>query len=142
MSDIQRSADGTQKIEGSIEHVIYTNSENGYTICDIALSDGGEIVTAVGIMPMVGAGDHMSLYGRWVHNPKFGRQFSVEQYERVMPADTASMLRYLASRAIKGIGPKTAQRIIDEFGEDSFDVIENHPEWLASIKGVSMKTAL
>lgn len=142
MSEIKSSSADTQKVEGSIERVIYTNSENGYTICDIALSDGGEIITAVGIMPMVGAGDHMSLYGKWVHNPKFGRQFSVEQYERIMPADTASMLRYLASRAIKGIGPKTAQRIIDEFGEDSFDVIENHPEWLASIKGVSMKTAL
>ena len=134
--------DGLQRIEGSVERVIYSNSENGYTICDMALSDGGEIITAVGIMPMVGAGDHLCLYGSWVHNPKYGRQFSATQYERVMPADTASMLRYLASRAIKGIGPKIAQRIIDEFGEESFDVIENHPEWLASIKGISMKTAL
>ena len=131
-----------QRLEGSIERIIYTNEENGYTICDLASAPDGEIITAVGIMPMVGAGDHMSLYGKWIHNPKYGRQFSVAQYERVMPADTASMLRYLASRAIKGIGPKIAQRIIDEFGEDSFDVIENHPEWLASIKGISMKTAL
>jgi len=141
MSNIE-GTETLQKLEGSIERIIYSNDENGYTICDIAVAEDGEIITAVGIMPMVGAGDHMSLYGEWVHNPKYGRQFSVSQYERVMPADTASMLRYLASRAIKGIGPKTAQRIIDEFGEDSFDVIENHPEWLASIKGVSMKTAL
>ena len=133
---------GPLRIEGSVERVIYSNSENGYTICDIALTDGGEIVTAVGIMPMVGTGDRLCLYGEWVHNPKYGRQFSASQYERVMPADVDSMLRYLASRAIKGIGPKTAQRIIDEFGEDSFDVIENHPEWLASIKGISMRTAL
>ena len=131
-----------QKLEGSVERIIYSNDENGYTICDIAVSDGGEIITAVGIMPMIGAGDSMCLYGEWVHNPKYGKQFSVSQYERVMPADTASMLRYLASRAIKGIGPKMAQRIIDEFGDESFDVIENHPEWLASIKGISMKTAL
>ncbi|MBE6668199.1 MAG: ATP-dependent RecD-like DNA helicase [Ruminococcaceae bacterium] len=132
-----------EKLEGSVERIIYTNEENGYTICDMASSDGGNIVTAVGIMPMIGAGDSLCLYGTWVHNPKYGRQFSVTQYERVMPADTASMLRYLASRAIKGIGPKIAQRIIDEFGEDSFDVIENHPEWLASsIKGLSLKTAL
>ena len=131
-----------KRLEGSVERVIYSNSENGYTICDIALSDSGEIVTAVGIMPMIGAGDNLCLYGEWVHNPKYGRQFSASQYERVMPADTASMLRYLASRAIKGIGPKMAQRIIDEFGEESFDVIENHPEWLASIRGISMKTAL
>ncbi len=131
-----------QKLEGSVERVIYTNEDNGYTICDMATSDEGEIVTVVGLMPMIGAGDHLCLYGKWMHNPKYGRQFSVVQYERVMPADQASILRYLASRAIKGIGPKTAQRIVEEFGEDSFDVIENHPEWLASIKGISMKTAL
>ena len=131
-----------QKLEGSVERIIYSNDENGYTICDIAASDSGEIITAVGIMPLIGAGDSMCLYGEWVHNPKYGKQFSVSQYERVMPSDTASMLRYLASRAIKGIGPKTAQRIIDEFGDESFDVIENHPEWLASIRGISMKTAL
>ncbi len=131
-----------QKLEGSVERVIYANEDTGYTICDIATSEDGEIVTAVGLMPMIGAGDHLCLYGKWTHNPKYGRQFSVTQYERVMPADQASILRYLASRAIKGIGPKIAQRIVEEFGEDSFDVIENHPEWLASIKGISMKTAL
>ncbi len=135
-------ASDLQRLEGGVERVIYTNEENGYTICDMSVSDGGDIITAVGIMPMIGAGDHLCVYGRWIHNPKYGRQFSVEQYERLMPADVASMLRYLASRAIKGIGPKTAQRIVDEFGEDSFDVIENHPEWLANIKGISMKTAL
>lgn len=141
----QAMADGqdrVQRLEGEIEYVIYANEDNGYTICDLSMSENGEIVTVVGMMPMVGVGDHLCLYGRWIYNPKYGKQFSVTQYERVMPADTASMLRYLASRAIKGIGPKTAQKIIDEFGEDSFDVIENHPEWLASIKGISMKVAL
>jgi exodeoxyribonuclease V alpha subunit len=137
-----KEASDLQKIEGSVERVIFTNEENGYTICDLSVSDGGEVITVVGIMPMIGAGDHLCVYGKWVHNPKYGRQFSVTQYERVMPADTASILRYLASRAIKGIGPKLAQRIVDEFGADSFDVIENHPEWLASIKGMSMKAAL
>ncbi len=135
-------ASNLQKLEGSVERVIFSNEENGYTICDMSVSENGEIVTVVGIMPMIGTGDHLCVYGKWIHNPKYGRQFSASQYERVMPADTASMLRYLASRAIKGIGPKTAQKIIDEFGEDSFDVIENHPEWLASIKGISMKVAL
>ncbi len=143
MSDIERADErsGLQKLEGSIEHIVYTNEENGYTICDMAIDDD-EIVTIVGIMPMLGAGDKMCVYGKWTHNAKYGKQFSVEQYERMMPADTASILRYLASRAIKGIGPKTAQRIVDEFGEDTFDVIENHPEWLAEIKGISMKLAM
>ena len=100
-----------------------------------------EIITVVGVMPMTSEGDRLTVYGRWTHNAKYGRQFSVVQYERVMPADVASILKYLSSRVIKGVGPKTAQRIVDEFGEDTFDVIENHPEWLANIKGISKKLA-
>ncbi len=129
-----------QKLEGSVEQIVYCNEENGYTVCDVAVDD--DMVTVCGIMPMLCEGDRLTVYGRWVHSAKYGRQFSAEQYERVMPADTASMLRYLSSRAIKGIGPKTAVKIIEEFGEDTFDVIENHPEWLANIKGISLKLAL
>ncbi|MBR2849450.1 MAG: ATP-dependent RecD-like DNA helicase [Clostridia bacterium] len=129
-----------EKLEGSVEQIVFCNEDNGYTVCDMALED--DIVTVCGIMPMLCEGDRLCVYGKWVHSAKYGRQFSVEQYERVMPADIASMLRYLSSRAIKGIGPKTAAKIIEEFGEDSFDVIENHPEWLANIKGISTKVAL
>ena len=108
-------ATGLQRLEGSVENIIFTNEENGYTICDMALADD-EMVTVVGTMPLIGEGDHLSLYGKWVHNPKYGRQFSVVQYERQMPGDVASILRYLSSRAVKGIGPKLAQRIVEEFG--------------------------
>ena len=131
---------GLQKLEGSVEQILFSNEDNGYTVCDLAVED--EMITVCGIMPMLAEGDHLCVYGKWVHSAKYGRQFSAEQYERVMPADTASMLRYLSSRTIKGIGPKTAVKIIEEFGEDAFDVIENHPDWLASIKGISMKVAL
>ena len=131
---------GLTQLEGTVEHVIYTNEQNGYTICDLSVDDE-EIYTVVGIMPMVADGDRLTVWGRWVHNAKYGRQFSVVQYERIMPADTASILRYLASRTIKGVGPKTAQRIVEEFGEDTFEVIEKHPEWLANIKGISSKLA-
>ena len=131
---------GLEKLEGMVEQVIYSNEENGYTVCDMSTED--DVVTVCGTMPMLNEGDTLCVYGKWVHNAKYGRQFSVEQYERVMPADTASILRYLSSRAIKGIGPKIAVRIVEAFGEDSFDVIENHPEWLAdSVKGISLKTA-
>ena len=130
-----------ERLEGTVEHIIYYNEENGYTICDMALADD-EIVTAVGLMPMLGEGDRLTVFGKWVTNPKYGRQFSVTQYERVMPADVSSILKYLSSRAIRGVGPKTAERIVDEFGEDTFDVIENHPEWLANVKGISMKLAM
>jgi len=139
--DYSERTEGLQKLEGTVERVIYSNADNGYTICDVAIVDD-EIITVVGIMPLIGVGDRLTVYGKWIHNPKYGRQFSVSQYEKSMPADVTSILRYLSSRAIKGIGPKTAQRIVDEFGEDSFDVIENHPEWLANVKGISMKMAL
>ena len=125
---------------GSIEHVIYANEENGFAICDLG-TEAGDLVTLTGTMPYIGEGDSVTVYGKWVHNPKYGRQFRVESCERRMPADAASMLRYLASGAIKGIGPKTAQRMVDEFGDETFDVIEHHPEWLAAIPGISVKKA-
>lgn len=128
-------------LSGSVERVIYMNEDNGYTILDMSL-DTNEIVTAVGIMPYVGEGESITVYGKWVHNPKYGRQFSVEQYEKIMPADSSSILRYLASGAVKGIGPKTAARIVEKYGEDTFDVIENHCEWLSEISGISSRKAL
>ncbi len=131
---------GLLRLTGSIEHVIYSNEENGFAICDLG-TDTDDLVTITGLLPYVGEGDLVTVYGRWVHNPKYGRQFKVEQSERQLPADKASILRYLASSTIKGIGPKTAQRIVDEFGEETFDVMENHPEWLASIPGITPKRA-
>ena len=132
---------GLEKLEGTVEHIIYCNEDNGYTVCDMSVDD--DMVTVCGVMPLLNEGDSLCVYGKWVHNVKYGRQFNVEQYERMMPADVASILRYLSSRAIKGIGPKMAAKIVEAFGEDSFDVIENHPEWLAdSIKGISLKTAM
>ena len=131
---------GLLKLTGSIEHVIFSNEENGFAICDLG-TDTDDLVTITGTLPYVGEGDLVTVYGRWVHNPKYGRQFKVEQSERQLPADRASILRYLASGTIKGIGPKTAQRIVDEFGDEAFDVIENHPDWLAQIPGINPKRA-
>ena len=131
---------GMVKLSGSIERVIYANDENGYAICDLG-TDSDELVTITGTLPYIGEGDLVTVWGKWVHNPKYGRQFKVEQAEKQLPADKASMLRYLGSGTIKGIGPKIAQRIIDEFGEEAFDVIENHPDWLAEIQGITPKRA-
>ena len=131
---------GLVRLTGSIEHVIFSNEENGFAICDLG-TDSDELVTVTGILPYVGEGDVLTVYGRWVHNPKYGRQFKVERSEKQLPADRASILRYLSSGTIKGIGPKTAQRIVDEFGDETFDVLENHPEWLAAIQGITPKRA-
>lgn len=131
---------GMIKLSGSIEHVIYSNEENGFAICDLG-TDTDDLVTITGILPYIGEGDVVTVYGRWVHKPKYGRQFKVEQSEKQLPADRASILRYLASGSIKGIGPKIAQRIVDEFGDETFDVIENHPTWLATVNGITSKRA-
>lgn len=131
---------GVQQLSGSIERVIYSNEESGYAVCDFGTVDD-DLVTIQGILPYISEGDGVTIYGKWVHNPKYGRQFSVERYERELPTDANSILRYLSAHTIKGIGPKTARRIVDEFGADTFDVMENHSDWLAQIPGISRKKA-
>ncbi len=133
--------DGMERFSGSVEAIIYANEENGYTVFDFAL-DSGEVVTATGTLPYLAEGDGVVLYGKWAHNPKYGTQLQVLEYESILPETKAAMLRYLASGAVKGIGPKIAARIVSEYGEDTFSVIENHPEWLSQIQGISRKRAL
>ena len=131
---------GLVKLSGSIEHVIYANEDNGYAICDFG-TDDDELITIVGTMPYIAEGDRINAYGKWVHNPKYGTQFRVESYEREMPADASAILRYLASGAIKGVGPKTAQKIVAKYGEETLEIMEKHPEWLAEISGITLKKA-
>ncbi len=137
--ETSRPRDGLTQLKGTVEHIIYSNEDNGYTVMDVGLED--DVVTACGIMPYVSDGDSLILWGNWVHNPKYGRQFKVEQYERDMPADSTAILRYLSSRTIKGIGPRLAERIVSAFGDETLDVMENHPEWLSDVPGISRRKA-
>ncbi len=136
----QNTHDELETLRGSVESIIYANEENGYTILDFG-TDKNELVTLVGILPYISEGDELTVVGKWVHNPKYGRQFRVESFEKSLPADRAAILRYLSSGTIKGIGPKIAQRIVDEFEDETFEVIEKHPEWLARIPGITKKRA-
>lgn len=135
------NVDGLEHFSGIVENIVFYNEENGYSILDFAI-DTNEIVTVVGSLPYVCEGDSLTVYGKWVNNPKYGAQFKIEQYEKIMPTDAAAILKYLSSGGIKGIGPKTAQRIVEHFGDDTFEVMENHPEWLADINGISYKKAM
>ena len=128
------------KLSGSVEQVIYANEENGYLVCDLG-TDDDDLITITGIMPYVNEGDSLIVYGEWKHNPKYGRQFVVSQYERYLPANASAILRYLSSGAIKGIGKKTALKIVEEFGDNTLEVLENHPDWLSDIPGISLKKA-
>ena len=131
---------GLIKLQGSVEHVIYSNEENGYTVADFG-TDDDDLITITGIMPYVNEGDSLIIIGEWKHNQKYGRQFVVSEYERYMPANASAILRYLSSGAIKGIGKKTALKVVEEFGDDTLDVLENHPDWLSDIPGISLKKA-
>lgn len=127
-------------LEGTVEDIVYQNAENGY--CVIDLSCDKRLVTAVGIMPSCAAGERVKLYGKWKKHPTFGTQFSAERCERTMPQTAADMLRYLSGGAVKGIGPATANKIIDRFGERAFEILENEPERLSEIRGISRDKAL
>ena len=120
---------------GTVESVRFCNRENGYTVFTFDVS--GNLLTAVGIMPGVGEGDRIAVIGKWETNPRFGKQLKVLEYRIEQPEDPEDIERYLASGAIKGIGPKTARRIVEAFGKDAAEVIANHPEWLASIPGIT-----
>ncbi len=129
------------RLAGTVEYIIYANEDNGYTVMDFGVEESGELITVQGIMPFVAVGEDLILWGKWIHSPKYGQQFKVEQYERTLPADAAAILRYLSARTIKGIGPSTAAKIVEMFGDETFDVMENHPEWLAEVQGISRKKA-
>ncbi len=127
-------------LEGVVEDIIYKNDENGYTVARVELDDGGEI-TVVGAMPFLGAGEHISATGLYTVHPQHGPQFQVENYLREMPADVAGIYSYLASRTVKGIGPRTARLIVDRFGMESFDVLAEMPHRLAEIRGITLEKA-
>ena len=131
--------DGGVIVEGTVYDIIFQNEDNGYTVCEV--DTGGELVTLVGTMPYLLAGEHLKANGEWTNHPSFGRQLKVTYFEKSLPANGEAIYHYLASGAIKGVGPVTAQRIVDKFGEDTFDVLENNPLWLAEIKGITRKTA-
>ena len=126
-------------ISGTVESVIFHNAENGWTVLEMDCD--GELETVVGVSADVQSGEELKVMGRWVNHPNYGRQFKGESFERALPATAAAILRYLSGGAVKGIGPSTAQKIVEAFGPDSLDVIENEPEKLARIKGVSLKKA-
>ncbi len=132
--------DNLDTVSGIVDSIIYQNDENGYTVCEIESASGDPIVVT-GIIPYLTEGDKITACGRWMNHQVYGRQFKAETYEKTLPAEEGDILRYLASGAVRGIGPKTAQKIVEKFGTDSFDVIENHPEWLTAIPGITQKKA-
>ena len=128
-------------IEGTVDAVIYQNQENGYTVLRLDAGEGRGL-TVVGCLPGVAPGESISVQGTWMHHASYGEQFKAEAVERRMPAGTKAIFDYLASGAVRGIGAATARRMVEEFGEEALTVLEEHPERLTQIKGITRKRAL
>lgn len=128
------------ELSGQVESIVYRNEANGYTVIELAGED--EMITAVGIMPMVSVGEQLKLYGTYKNHPSYGQQFSFSACERSMPENLDGVLKYLSSGAIKGVGPATAQRLVKAFGADTLSVLENDPVRVAKIRGISVDKAM
>ncbi|MCD7756474.1 MAG: ATP-dependent RecD-like DNA helicase [Firmicutes bacterium] len=127
-------------IQGAVSAVVYQNYDNGYAVLRLD-TGGGQTVTVVGTIPMPAVGERLMVTGRWSTHSSYGRQFEAEFLERLMPQTSAEILNYLSSRIIKGIGPKTAARIVDKFGDQTLRVLEQEPERLAQVSGISPQKA-
>ena len=128
-----------ENIAGFVEHIIFQNQENGYTVFVAVCEE--EDITCVGSCKGLTEGEHIEANGEYIEHPVYGRQFKLASYRVVAPKDSVSVERYLSSGAIKGIGAALAKRIVKRFGDDTFRIMEEEPERLAEIKGISERKA-
>ncbi len=128
-------------ITGTVVEIIYTNEENGYTVCEVQNKEDG-LFTATGYLPYVSEGENIEMTGKWTMHPEYGEQFAALTYKTVLPTDENAILLYLSSGIIPGIRAATAKKIVDAFGEDAFNILLNFPERLSEIKGITKAKAL
>ena len=129
-----------EELTGYVENIIFRNADNGYTVMEFASEE--MLNTCVGLFPVINEGENLIVRGEYVNHPTYGKQLKVSSYDVTEPTDEVSMERYLGSGAIKGIGPKLATRIVHTFGSDTFRIIEEEPERLAEVKGISKVKAM
>jgi len=127
-------------VRGVVENVVFQNKENGYTVIDIDMN--GELITLVGKMPSVREGQNIEATGEFIRSQKWGEQFSVSHFEAKEPSGVEGIKKYLSSGLVKGIGPITAEAIVEKFGEKTLEVIEFEPQKLAEVRGISQAKAI
>ena len=125
-----------ETLQGILERIVYEHPDTGYTVGRLSARDHSELITVVGNLASLNPGESLLLQGEWVDNARYGRQFQIEKYETILPANVVGLRKYLGSGLIKGIGPKMATRIVQKFGMDTMDIIEHDPEKLARIPGI------
>lgn len=131
---------GPCTIDGSVMSVIFQNEENGYTVLRLTTGDG-EVVTVVGTIPCAAPGESMIVEGRWMTHPAHGEQVQAERVERHLPDTEAEIQAYLGSGVVKGVGPATAERIVACFGAETLTVLEEAPERLGEVRGITARKA-
>ncbi len=127
-------------VQGVISAVVYQNYENGYAVLRLNVG-GGQHITVVGTIPLPAAGERLMVTGKWSSHPSYGRQFEAEFLERLLPQTAMEILSYLSGRILKGIGPKTAARIVEKFGDQTLVIMEREPEKLSQVSGISREKA-
>ena len=127
------------ELEGQIEEIIYQNETNSYTIASFATEE--EIYTVVGYLPFINSGDYLKVKGKFVTHQDYGRQFKIEYFEKKLPESRDALEKYLANGIIKGIGPATARKIVDRFGDETLAIFKFEPKRLAEIKGITEERA-
>ena len=128
-----------ERLEGTVETVIYYNEDTGFTVMDLAVED--ELVTVTGITQGVAEGEEISAHGTYGSHPKYGHQFKAEAIQRTLPTTANAIRKYLSSRAIKGVGPAIARRLVDTFGDQTLEIMEKAPQRLSEVKGISPEKA-
>lgn len=128
-----------ETVSGYVEHIIFQNNENGYTVMNL-MTEGSEVV-CVGMGKGLTQGENIQVQGEYVDHPVYGTQLKMASFQVVVPKDSLGMERYLGSGAVKGVGPALAARIVSQFGDDTFRIIEEEPERLAEVRGVSQRKA-
>lgn len=129
------------EINGTVQQIIFRNAENGYTVLTLQNDDDGQIVTCVGILPLLNVGDSASFSGVESYHQRFGTQFKVDSYTRKAPSSNSAIIRYLESGVVRGVGPVMARAIVDRFGMNTLDVLENETERLTEVPGIGPKKA-
>lgn len=127
-----------ENIKGSIDHIIFHNEKNGYTVGE--MDAGGELVTFVGNFDELREGEYLSLSGHWTEHPSFGEQFQVQSYALELPTSIEGVIRYLGSGLLPGIGEKTAREIVARFGDDTLEILDENPDRLGEVRGIGQKT--
>lgn len=127
---------GPEKIEGVLERIIYRNEENGYGVARFKVKGRKDPISITGTLAAVCAGESLILFGSWTHHPRFGKQFQVDGFENVRPSTGRGIIKYLSSGLIKGIGPKIAEKLVDHFGEETLNVIDDDPAKLLEVPGI------